>query len=75
MHTDLPWRAHGREVVAGRGQHEELIDFLETAHHHLSDAADLLGPSEGLLNEFALLLRDRITRTPGHGIGHRRATP
>ncbi len=66
LRTDVPQGSHARELVGGHGQHEQLIDFVQAAHHHLANRADQLGPAKALLNEFSLLLRDGVTLGGGH---------
>src|ERR1700722_6031408 len=54
--------AHTRQVVADLRQHEELVYAFKSPIHRLSNSSDCLAPSEHLLNAFALLLADRVTR-------------
>ena len=68
LQTDLPQGPHAREFVGGHGQHEQLIDFGQAAHHHLANRADQLGPAKGLLNEFSLLRRDGVALGGGHAV-------
>ena len=57
------------QVVRRHRQHKHLIDTLETAHHHLAQAIHCLGPAEALLNQLALVLRDRLAGCDSNGMG------
>jgi hypothetical protein len=52
-----------------------LVHFLQPAHHHLTNAANALGPAKPLFDELSLLMRDRIALTLGNGIWHGRIAP
>ncbi|BCZ83897.1 hypothetical protein PTKU64_75720 [Paraburkholderia terrae] len=47
-------RSQSRQVVGCHPQCEQLIDFLQPPHHHLSNWPDLLTPAETLFNAFRL---------------------
>lgn len=42
VQTDFSQRAHAREVVGRHGQHKQLINSFQPAHHHLTHAPTVL---------------------------------
>ena len=53
-------RSQSGQVVGCHRQCEQLIDFLQPPHHHLSNWPDLLTPAEALFNAFPFALAQRI---------------
>ena len=53
LRTDLSQGAHAGQVVSGHGQHKQLIDLLQSAHHHLANRPDRLRPAKSLFDQLA----------------------
>jgi hypothetical protein len=62
--TDFCQGPHAHEVIGGHRQHEQLVDFLDAAHHHLSD-----GPVVGCGRELRKLKirKQELPRRPRRG--------
>lgn len=65
-------RSQVYEVVSGDVRHEHLIHLLQPAHDRLAHAPHGLRPSEALLDQLALLVRNGVARTRGYNVGQRR---
>ncbi len=58
--TDLSQGPHPHQVVGRHRHHEQPVDLLDAAHHHLVDRTDELGRAEALFDQIALALRQRV---------------
>jgi hypothetical protein len=59
------YSGEAHQIAGGHGELELLIDSLQPAKHGLSNSADGLAPTEGLLDPFADDLADAVIRMAG----------
>lgn len=57
-------RSQPRHVVSCLRQSQQLVHFLETTNHDLSQRAYRLAPAEALLNGFPFALAQRVAQVP-----------